>query len=226
LNGQGSECTEWTLESASAEGKFYIRSNVSDKYLYAADGNKGTMVELSSTKTTWEFDTTTIPGYVAICYSSTSGQAVNNNVNNDTKTRLFDHGTGNGASFWLMEQPVDDELGEGESGTLTYDFYFRGISVGRKEFRLTAGSAYPAYEEYIPKNYYVTSSNPLPSGTVHLKSEWVEIPVERKATESAVEAIGAGHPTPQHRYYDLQGRHHTHPTKGLYIVDGKKVVIK
>ena len=226
LNGQGSECTEWTLEHASAEGQFYIRSNVSDKYLYAADGNQGTMVKLSDTKTEWVFDTSTIPGYVAICYGSTSGQAVNNNVNNDTKTRLFDHGTGNGASFWLMEQPVDDELGEGESGTLTYDFYFRGISVGRKEFRLTAGSAYPAYEEYIPKNYYVTSSNPLPSGTVHLKSEWVEIPVERKAAESAVEAIGAGHPTPQHGYYDLQGRHHAHPTKGLYIVDGKKVIIK
>ena len=93
LNGQGSECTEWTLESASAEGKFYIRSNVSNKYLYAANGNKDTMVELNSTGTEWEFDTTTIPGYVAICYNTTSGQAVNNNVTNNTKTRLFDHGT-------------------------------------------------------------------------------------------------------------------------------------
>ena len=224
LNGQGSECTEWTLESASAEGKFYIRSNVSDKYLYAANGNKGTTVELNSTTgTEWEFDTTTIPGYVAICYNTTSGQAVNNNVTNNTKTRLFDHGTGNGASFWLMETPVNDELKEGESGTLTYNFYFRGISVGKKEFQLTKGSAYPPYEEYIPKNYYVTTSNPLPTGTMHLKDEWVEIPVERKAIDTKIKTIETNISA---SYYDLQGRRHTHPTKGLYIVNGKKVVIK
>ena len=224
LNGQGSECTEWTLESASAEGKFYIRSNVSDKYLYAANGNKGTVVELNSTTgTEWEFDTTTIPGYVAICYNTTSGQAVNNNVTNNTKTRLFDHGTGNGASFWLMETPVNDELKEGESGTLTYNFYFRGISVGKKEFQLTKGSAYPPYEEYIPKNYYVTTSNPLPTGSVYLKDEWVEIPVERKAIDTKIKTMETNISA---SYYDLQGRRHTHPTKGLYIVNGKKVVIK
>ena len=227
LNGQGSECTEWTLESATAEGKFYIRSNVSDKYLYAANGNKGTMVELNSTTgTEWEFDTTTIPGYVAICYNTTSGQAVNNNVTNNTKTRLFDHGTGNGASFWHMETPVDDELKEGESGTLTYNFYFRGISVGKKEFQLTKGSAYPSYEEYIPKDYYVTTSNPLPSGTVHLKNEWVEIPVERKAIDTEVEDVEVDAALSQPAYYDLQGRRHANPNKGLYIVKGKKVVIK
>ena len=223
LNGQGSECTEWTLESASAANKYYIRSNVSDKYLYAANGNKGTMVELSNTGTEWEFDTTTIPGYVAICYNTTSGQAVNNNVTNATKTRLFDHGTGNGASFWLMEAPVDDELKEGESGTLTYNFYFRGISVGKKEFHLTAGSTYPSYEEYIPKDYYVTSSTPLPSGTVHLKNEWVEIPVERKSIDTEIKTIETNISA---SYYDLQGHRHTHPTKGLYIVNGKKVVVK
>ena len=71
LNGQGSACTQWTLEAASAEGKFYLRSNESDKYLYAANGNSGTMVELSTDKTEWAFDTSTIPGYVAICYNST-----------------------------------------------------------------------------------------------------------------------------------------------------------
>ena len=227
LNGQGSECTEWTLENATAEGKFHIRSNVSNKYLYAADGNQGTMVKLSSTGTEWEFDTTTIPGYVAICYNTTSGQAVNNNVTNDTKTRLFDHGTNNGASFWLIESPVDDELKEGENGTLTYNFYFRGISVGKKEFSLTKGSAYPSYEELIPKGYYVTSPNPLPSGAVHLKSEWVEIPVECTPKEdTSIEDMEINLPIGQAVYYDLQGRSYTHPTKGLYITNGKKVIIK
>jgi hypothetical protein len=215
------------LESAATDGKFYIRSNVSGKYLYAANGNKGTMVELSDNKTEWVFDTTTISGYVAICYGSTSGQAVNNKeYNNKTKTRLFDHGTDNGASFWLMESPVDDELKEGEEGKLVYNFYFRGISAGKREFSLAAGSAYPSYEEYIPKGYYVTNPNPLPSGTVHLKSEMVEIPVERMVVDTEVEAIGADSPASQPAYYDLQGRRHANPTKGLYITNGKKVIIR
>ena len=226
LNGQGSECTEWTLESASTANKYYIRSNVSGKYLYAANGNDNTIVELSSSKSEWEFDTTTLPGFVAICYNNTSSNAINNNVDNTTKARLFAHGSGNGSSFWAMESVVDDELKEGESGTLTYNFYFRGISLGKKEFHLTAGSTYPSYEEFIPKGYYVTSTDPLPSGTVHLKNEWVEIPIERMPIDTEVDATEADIPASQPSYYDLQGRRHTHPTKGLYITNGKKVVIK
>ena len=225
LNGQGSACTQWTLEAASTEGKYYIRSNVSGKYLYAANGNKGTMVELSTNKTEWAFDTTTVPGYVAICYNTTSGQAVNNNVSNTTKTRLFDHGTGNGASFYLMETPVDDELKEGESGLLIYNFYFRGISAGKKEFRLPAGSAYPSYEEYVPYGYMVVSGE-LPAGTVHLKSETVEIVVERDPNAAGIETVEVKGAPSQPVYYDLQGRRHINPTKGLYIHNGKKIVIR
>ncbi len=225
LNGQGSVCTPWTLEAASAEGKYYIRSNVSGKYLYAANGNSGTMVELSTDKTEWTFDTTTIPGYVAICYNNTSGNAVNNNVTNTTKTRLFAHGTGNGASFYLMETPSSDELEEGESGVLTYNFYFRGISVGKKEFRLTAGSEYPSYEEYVPYGYLVVSGE-LPTGTVHLKRETVEIVVERDPNATGIEATEATRAPSHPVYYDLQGRRHINPSRGLYIKDGKKIVIK
>ncbi len=224
LNGQGSACTQWTLEAAPTDGKFYIRSNVSGKYLYAANGNSGTMVELSTNKTEWDFDTSTFPGYVAICYNNISGNAINNNVNNTTKTRLFAHGSSNGASFWLMETPVNNELEEGESGILTYQFYFRGIIVGKKEFRLPAGSAYPSYEEYIPKGYVVTSGE-LPAGTVHLKNEVVEIAVERDPNTS-IEAIEINGQRTAPIYYDLQGRRHSRPTKGLYIKNGKKVVIK
>ena len=226
LNGQGSECTRWTLEEGTAEGKYYIRSNVSGKYLYAANGNNNTVVELSDNKAEWAFDTSTIPGFVAICYNSTSGNAINNNVENTTHARLFAHGSGNGSSFWTMETPTTNELEEGETGVLTYLFYFRGISVGKLEFRLPAGSAYPSYEKHIPSGYYVTTDNPLPAGTVHLKNELVEIPVERSPVDTEVETIEVSQPTTQAAYYDLQGRRHAHPIKGLYITDGKKVVIK
>ena len=178
LNGQGSECTKWTLESAGEDGKYYIRSNVSGKYLYAENGNKGTMVVLSDSKTVWTFDTSTSSGYVAICYEKTSGYAINNNVSNTTKTRLFDHGTGNGASFWQVATPYDPNLKEGEIGKLTYNFRFRGLYVGTKEFKLEAGSEYPAFEEHVPQGYVVTSGK-LPAGKVHLKQESLEIEVER-----------------------------------------------
>lgn len=224
LNGQGSACTQWTLEAAPTAGKFYIRSNVSGKYLYAANGNSGTMVELSTDKTEWDFDTSTFPGYVAVCYNTTSGNAINNNVSNTTKTRLFAHGSSNGASFWLMETPINNELEEGESGVLTYQFYFRGIIVGKKEFSLPKGSAYPSYEGYIPYGYMVVSGE-LPTGTVHLKSEVVEIAVERDPNTS-IELVGMGVQPASPIYYDLQGRRHSQPTKGLYICNGKKVLVK
>ncbi|MBO7301174.1 MAG: family 20 glycosylhydrolase [Bacteroidaceae bacterium] len=178
LTGQGTAGTKWTLEKAPTEGCFYIRSNVSGNYLYAADGNSGTMVQLSTEKTEWAFDTSTLSGYVAICYNSVSGNAINNNVSNTTFTRLFAHGSGNGASFWIMEMPVVNELEEGEHGVLTYNYYYRGITVGRKEFSLVSGSAYPSCKEYVPNGFAVTETQ-LPTGTVHLKNEIVEIAVER-----------------------------------------------
>ena len=179
---------------------------------------------LSDNKAEWEFDTTTIPGYVAICYNSTSGGAINNNVENTTHARLFAHGSGNGSSFWTMETPVNNELAEGESGTLIYNFYFRGISVGKKEFHLPAGSAYPSYEEYIPKGYEVTA-NTIPTGTIHLKNETVEIPVERNPNTS-IEIAELNVSVSQPIYYDLQGRRHVKPNKGLYITSGKKIFIR
>ncbi len=178
LNGQGTACTEWVLEAAPTAGTYYIRSKVSGKYLYASNGNSGTMVTLSESKSVWAFDTTTIPGYVAICYNNTSGAAVNNNVSNTTKTRLFAHGSGNGASFWAIETAVNNELEEGETGVLTYNFYYRGISVGRKELRLLAGTAYPSCAEYIPDGY-IAVGNATPAGNVHLTAETIEIPVAR-----------------------------------------------
>lgn len=186
LNGQGSECTQWVLEAASQAGQFYIRSMVSGKYLYAASSSSGTMVQLSTSKTAWAFDTTTMSGYVAICYNNTSGYAVNNNVNNTTKTRLFAHGSGNGASFWKIENSVSNELADGESGTLTYQYYYRGLVVGTKSFKLEKGSAYPPllHEAYLPKGYMPLSKQSI-QGQVHLVEETIEIPVEKIPAQDA-----------------------------------------
>ena len=103
LNGQYDTTTEWTLEAAAAAGEYYIKSNVSGKYLYVSPLTSGTAVTLSDRKMTWVFDDTTIEGYVAICPAEKQELAVNNNINTGTKTRLFAHGSGNGASFWIVK---------------------------------------------------------------------------------------------------------------------------
>ena len=181
LNGQGSKCTSFTLEEVTTgSNTYYIKSNVSGKYLYAANANNNTDVVLSTSKCAWAFDTSTITGFVAICYGATNKNAINNNASNTTKARLFGHGSGNGSSFWKIDTFVDNSLKDGESGKVTYNYYYRGLVVGTKTFTLTCGSAYPSVldEAYMPKGYVPLSKEPI-QGKVHLVSETIEIPVER-----------------------------------------------
>lgn len=225
LNAQGSKCTAWTLEQASAEnGTYYIKSNVSDKYLYAANGNSGTMVELSAAgKTAWAFDTSTMSGYAAICYNNVSGNAINNNVSNATKARLFAHGTGNGASFWAIE-PFGgrNNLEDGESGVLAYHYTYLGLSLLRKEFILEKGTAYPDCSEYVPYCYKLASSTPV-SGSVSLKSERVEIAVipDPETGISDIKAVPA-----VNAIYNLNGQRLSAPQPGINIINGKKVMVR
>ena len=103
LYGQGSECTHFVLEAAEKEGQYYIKSEMSGKYLYAATLSSDAQVTLSTKKIAWTFDETTMAGYVAICPANAGNLAINNNTTNATKARLYAHGTGNGASFWKID---------------------------------------------------------------------------------------------------------------------------
>lgn len=185
LNAQASECTSFTLEEVSAgSGTYYIKSNVSGKYLYASSNTSGTMVKLHTIKTVWAFDTSTINGYVAICYKTTSNNAINNNASTTTKARLFTHGSGNGSSFWKIDAFVDTNLKEGEKGSLTYNYYHRGLVVATKSFSLTCGDAYPSFADHMPNGYVAVSGEPI-QGTVHLVNETIEIPVETVPVSNA-----------------------------------------
>ncbi len=225
LNGQGSECTAWTLEqTAEGASTYYIKSNVSDKYLYASSGTSGTQVTLNATrKTRWAFDTTTMSGYAAICYQSTSGQAVNNNVSNSTKARLFAHGTSNGASFWEIESfERADQLADGESGVLAYHYTYLGLSFLRKEFILEKGTEYPACEAYVPAGYKLADGATV-SGTVTYKSTRVEIPIVPDPSTGIVDIK----PQPTfNAIYNLSGQRLSAPQPGINIINGKKVIVK
>lgn len=143
LNGQGSECTNFIIESTGKDGEFYISSEVSGKYLYVKAYTSDSQVSLSSEKVAWTFDETTLPGYVAICPAKAPKMAINNKASNNTKARLFDHGSGNGSSFWKVElietrtaipmTPADDTFDISDNA---YDLMGRRITRQSKGFRI------------------------------------------------------------------------------------------
>ncbi len=225
LNGQGSECTAWTLEKTSPDkNTYYVKSNVTGRYLYAPGAASGTQVTLNATKkTTWAFDTGTIAGYAAICYNSTNGKAVNNNVNNATKARLFDHGSGNGASFWKVESfERRDQLADGESGILAYHYTYRGLSFLRKEFILEKGTAFPSCKDYVPAGFRLASGAEV-SGTVTHKSERLEIAIVPDASTNIADISSTEAPN---AIYNLKGQRLSAPLSGINIINCEVVLVK
>lgn len=150
LNGQGSECTNWILESTGTDGEYYIKSEVSGKYLYVSATSSGSAVTLNSKKVAWTFDETTMSGYVAICPVANTSVAVNNNVSNTTKARLFAHGSSNGASFWKVESVgtldnITEVSVEPQRITGIYDLSGRSVSRSHTGFVISNGKKMLSY---------------------------------------------------------------------------------
>jgi hypothetical protein len=61
----------------------------------------------------------------------------------------------------------------------------------------------------------VSSSSPSPAPSLVLE-----------ATPTGIEEIEMRDTRTDNQFYDLSGRKISHPTKGLYIVNGKKIIIK
>ncbi|MBQ9231915.1 MAG: hypothetical protein IJ190_12185 [Prevotella sp.] len=80
------------------------------------------------------------------------------------------------------------------------------------KFCLFTGATIPAHKAYLPASYV-----PAPDGARDL-----EIVIDGLST--GIKNIKVG--SEDNIYYDLSGRRVLYPTKGLYIVNGKKVVIK
>lgn len=139
-------CTNFVLESARKEGEYYIRSEVSGKYLYAAEVASGKIVTLDTKKTAWTFDETTLAGYVAICTAANKDLAINNNASGfATKARLFAHGSGNGASFWIVEKVgtstgIDHVETAPVTAPVIYDLQGRRVNESHRSGILLRGS--------------------------------------------------------------------------------------
>ena len=62
-------------------------------------------------------------------------------------------------------------------------------------------------------------------GTLPVHRQWLLLPLNASQLDTGIKDNNRETIT-NNRYYDLQGRKVAQPTKGLYIVNGKKVVIK
>jgi hypothetical protein len=91
--------------------------------------------------------------------------------------------------------------------------------------------AKPNAEAEVKFYHYVNANDPLDEGQVYLPVEYVrgngngvrELDID---VPSSISTMSIGQSAMNNTVYDLQGRTVVQPTKGLYIVNGKKVIIK
>lgn len=112
--------------------------------------------------------------------------------------------------------PSDNLLIAGAGANVNYNDnagfnYVLGVEGGKAMFlRIVSGT--PANVP-VGKAYLALTSDPAGARTLDLDGDVTAIKNIKVGTEDNV-------------YYDLQGRRVLYPTKGLYIVNGKKVIIK
>ena len=85
------------------------------------------------------------------------------------------------------------------------------------------------YKSAYGVGFYTYTTNSAPAGIVYLETvtaahEYLgfDIDGETTAINNLTPSLSKG----EGEYYDLQGRKVAQPTKGLYIVNGKKVIVK
>ena len=115
-------------------------------------------------------------------------------------------------------------------------------SINHQQLAQTSTIEGTKYTHYV---LYKTSKNGIGFYKVNTEGSWIaagsaylEVPNAANNEAPAFFAIGGGEGTTGIRainngqltidnvYYDLSGRHVANPTKGLYIVNGKKVIVK
>ena len=110
--------------------------------------------------------------------------------------------------------------------TATTDEIGTNLHVSDGTVTGSSGNIYVLAKKDVVGFYKLSSSKTVPAGKAYLQ-----------ISNAARQFIGFGdnatgidnieHSTPHiEQYYDLQGRRVAQPTKGLYIVNGKKVIIK
>ncbi|MBQ7946597.1 MAG: hypothetical protein IJ277_00320 [Bacteroidaceae bacterium] len=167
---------------------------------------------LSDSKSVWAFDTTTIPGYVAICYNNTSGTAIAAN------TAILLRGTPSS----VVELVISENGSQYKTNRLlpvvaatvpaadvnAYTLVCDGDAVS---FRKIEGShrMLPAHSCYLVGN----------------NANVQTISVVFSGKETGIDFVTATPQTPS-GIYNVHGQQLRAPQRGINIIDGKKVLVK
>ena len=117
----------------------------------------------------------------------------------------------------------------GEQADDTSDNLLRVVTANTPNITEAYVLAKPTEDAEVKFYHYVNDSDPLDEGQVYLPVEAVvgngvrELDID---VPSSISTMSIEQSAMNNTVYDLQGRTVVQPTKGLYIVNGKKVIIK
>lgn len=131
-------------------------------------------------------------------------------------------------------------LATGTDVTSSQNYYFlaykKNIDTEKPKFYLAGDALNPgtSTDHYTVKAASFTIGGSMngqvvfhnPNATSPVKSMELGLFGDTGAIATGIEPVKAGNATSNDVYYDLQGRAIMHPSKGLYIKNGKKIIIK
>lgn len=126
--------------------------------------------------------------------------------------------------YWFINTSIVDAATTG-SGTHT-----NGALTGvYAESAVPAGSYILWANASNPIGFYEANNSKVAANRAYLTADGAGVralTIDFSGEETGVNAIGNGQLTMDNAVYDLSGRRVSRPTKGLYIMNGKKVVLK
>ncbi len=199
-----------TATTSSVDGAYwgtYFNSAVNMKadayttvYKAAVDGSNVVLTAIS--------DKVINAGQAVVLRRSTEG-AVSLTPQTAASTADYSDNALHGVDVRTATNTIRTMLGDNGDGT----FYVLGNTNSHFGFHKYTG-------EYMPANKAFLLLNGGSALTRSLNITWND------GDATGISTIETERETAQPQYYDLQGRKVAHPTKGLYILRGKKVIIK
>lgn len=206
-NGSGGDAYWDSNNSNNYTGKFTIAST---QKVSVGESGKGTYSSAFNLDFT---STSNISAYTVSSLSNTSATLTKVTQNVPAETGLIIMGDANAS------ENVSVVTSSSSVGTNYLKASVTGKTVGDDEtYVLKSGEFHPAEAGTIPANKAYLLTSDVPSGARSLALVFNETTGISK-TQVADDLISKD-------FYNLAGQRVSHPTKGIYIVNGKKVIIK
>ena len=184
-----------------SSGSKYDFASAGIKAYYASAVEKGT-VTLTSTDITWDWQ-----GYLL---KATPGEY-------DVMQSLTDDATYYPSTNYLKQNISESTVAASVAGTYHYIFAKKKTSGDIGFYKLTSDHTLGAHKAYLETSSDVTPDDP---------SSAVVLIFDDEETTGVNEVRTTNFTNNTNEYFNLAGQRVANPTKGLYIVNGKKVIVK